>query len=665
MRSRLTATLLTVVATALVVLAPTLPVAVGATTAPTVTLTGQTNAVVASPTGQSPFTLSFAVHGSADSVSIGTTLYSRLTTRSGLEAALSKPGPSQMLDQTKALPFSCLPASPHGGAALSIDVITTSATAPTLAGGCTGSAPAPTLDLHCVVGDGSCNGVYPLAITVESSGQTVSTMVTLLTFTEQSAQVPLRVSTVLKLSPSSLSDTATAGAAKALVRASTVPLDLAIAPKLIQRLEATTTGRASLASLVGSVATSPPTREVLASPYVSVDPGVLAASGLSSQLSAQLRRGGAILRTANLAPTNTSTWVATSPVTASTTPLLASAGLSHLIIPDSSLAQPTDTSLYWGQPFSVDPGAANVSAMAADGMLAQEASSDTVLGAMRLLGDLAFLHFERPSLSSPQGVVIEPSATTSSLPFLNALLGGLEANPVLAPTTLTGLFSQVSSGANGAPTSRKLADSSSSQPWSPAQQTTLTTTQERRDAFASAVPATTPILQELDDQLLGAEADTLTSGQRSFALGATAGTLDHQISQISISGNDITITALRSSIPITLTSQTGYPVKGILRLTSAHIDFPQGSTFHEVLSRPTQSLRIGVNAVTTGDLPLYATLRTPSGSLVLAHQRIIVHATHTSVVAIFLTIGAFIVLLVWWLRTWWRKPPRSRRRAAA
>jgi hypothetical protein len=462
-----------------------------------------------------------------------------------------------------------------------------------------------------------------------------------------------------------LSDASTAGVAKALVRASTIPLDLAIAPKLVQRLETTSTGRASLTSLVGSVASSPPTREVLASPYVSVDPGVLAASGLSSQLGAQLRRGGTILRTANLAPTNTSTWVATSPVTASTTPLLASSGLTHLIIPDSSLAQPTDTSLYWGQPFSVDPGSASVSAMAADGMLAQEASSDTVLGAMRVLGDLAFLHFERPSLSSPQGVVIEPSATNTSLPFLNALLGGLDANPVLAPTTLTGLFSQVPSGANGAPTSRKLADSSSSEPWSTAQQAALTSTQQRRDAFATAVPATTPILQQLDDQLLGAEADTLTSGQRTFALGATAGALDHQISQIAISGNDITITALRSSIPITLTSQTGYPVEGVLRLTSAHIDFPQGSTFHEVLTRPTQSLRIGVNAVTTGDLPLYVTLRTPSGGLVLAHQRIIVHATHTSVVAIFLTIGAFIVLLVWWLRTWWRKPTRARRRTAA
>ena len=664
MRSRLTATLLTTLAAAFVVLGPLAARADAASSAPSVVLTGQTSAVVASISGQSPFTLSMAVRGSAEPLSIGTTLYSRLTTRSGLQAALSKAGPTEELDETRALPTSCLPSSPHGGVALSIDVITSSTTAPTLAGGCEGSSSAPTLDLHCVVGNGSCNGVYPLAINVEAGGKSVTTMVTLLTFTEAPAEVPLRVSTMLSLGPTQLSDTSTGTVAQLLEHDSAVPLDLGVAPKLVQRLETTTTGRSSLSALVQAVTASPPTREVLGAPYVSVDPGVLAASGLSSQLAFQLRRGDTILRSADLAPTNTSTWVATSPVTASTTPALASAGLTHLVVPDSSLAEPTATSLTWGQTFTVEPGSTSVTAMAADGILSQEATSDTVLGAMRLLGDLAFLHFERPGLSAPQGVVVDTTASGASTPFLSAFLGGLDDNPVLAPTTLSGLFSQISEGTNGAPSSRKLADTSPSTPWSAAQQTSLRTTQQQRLAFASAVPATTPILQQIDDQLLSAESDTLSSPERSFALGATSALLAHQIAGIAISGNDITITALRSSIPITLTSETGYPVTGVLRLTSGHIDFPQGSTFKEVLNRPTQSLRIEVNAITTGDLPLYATLHTPSGNLVLAHQRIIVHATHTSVVAIFLTIGAFIVLLVWWLRTWWRKP-RSRRRATA
>ena len=194
MRSRLTATLLTTLATAVVVLGALPAASSGAASSPTVTLTSQTAAVVAAISGQSPFTVSVAVTDAPGPVSISTTLYSRLTTRSGLLAALSKTGPTQQIDATAPLEASCLPASSHGGAALTIDVITSSTTVPSLAGGCIASVHAPTLDLRCEVGTGSCNGVYPLAITVRSGSKTLSTMVTLLTFVEQSAEVPLRVS---------------------------------------------------------------------------------------------------------------------------------------------------------------------------------------------------------------------------------------------------------------------------------------------------------------------------------------------------------------------------------------------------------------------------------------------------------------------------------------
>jgi hypothetical protein len=603
-----------------------------------------------------------AVADAPGPVSISTTLYSRLTTRSGLLAALSKTGPTQQIDATAPLEASCLPASSHGGAALTIDVITSSTTAPSLSGGCIGSTHAPTLDLRCEVGTGSCNGVYPLAITVQSASRTLSTLVTLLTFVEQSAEVPLRVSTIVRMGASSLGASSASAVAKALEHVSTVPIDLAIDPTLIQRLSSSAGGRATVAELASQISTSGPNREVLAAPYVTVDPGVLASSGISGQLTSQLDRGDQILKAAGLAPTNTDTWLATSPVTASTTPALASAGINQLIVPDGSLAEPTAASLDWGQPFSVDPGSSSVSAMAADGVLTQEAASGSVLGAMQLLGDLSLLHFERPSLSTPQGVVVETTSSSSSASFLSAFLGGLEANPILEPITVSGLFAQVPVGANGSPTTRHLADTAPSPPWPQLQQVALSDEQQRQRAFKSALLPATPILEVLHDQLLASEADSLSSVQRGDALSAAASTLDRQIAEIAISGAGITITALRSSIPVTLTSQTGYQVTGVLHLSSAHIRFPSGDTFTEILSRPTRSLRIDVAAVTTGDLPLFATLRTPTGDLVLARQRILVHATHTSIVAIILTIGAAIVLLFWWIRTWWRKPARSRRR---
>jgi hypothetical protein len=393
---------------------------------------------------------------------------------------------------------------------------------------------------------------------------------------------------------------------------------------------------------------------------------VLAATGIASQLGAQLRRGRQILDAAGLAPTDTTTWVATSPVTASTTPALASAGLTRLVIPDSSLNPPTASSLTWGQPFTVTPGDARVTAVAADGVLSTQAQSSTVLGAMQLLGDLSFLHFERPSLAEPQGVVVTINESGTSSTFLSTLLEGLSGNPILEPATLGTLYAEVPLGANGSPSSRHLADTGTSTAWPSDQQAAFASEQQRQTAFSSAVTATNPILVSLDDQLLASEDDSLTSAGRTRALFSAAAGLDQQLSAVAISGNDLTMTALRSSIPITITSQTGYTLNGVLELASGHLKFPNGSSFEEVLDRPTLSLRIEVQAVTTGDLPLFATLRTPAGSLVLARQRILVHATHTSIVAIALTIGSAVVLLVWWLRTWWRKPPRrSRRRAAA
>jgi hypothetical protein len=634
-----------------------------AVAAPTVELTSQTPVVIASITGQSDFALSVKVTGASAPVTIATTLYNHLSTRSGLLQALSSAGPSGQIDATDPLDASCLPPSSHGGVLLHIDVVTSSATSPTLPGGCTGSARPPSFDLRCSIGSGACNGVYPVAIEIRIGGTPLPKLVTLMTFAERPAATPLRVSTLLRVNSAGTDAAELEATTRNLAKTTDVPLDLSVEPGLVTSLRRSPAGTTALASLAQQMADFRPTRELLPAPYVPVDPGALAASGLSGQLTAQLKRGGELLEEAGLSPSNSSTWVASSPVTASTTPALAAAGLSHLIIPDSSLTEPTATSTTWGQPFTVSPGSSSITAIAADATLAAQARSGSVLGAMQLLGDLSLLHFERPSLTTPQGVVVEMTASAATAPFLSAYLSGLEGNPLLQANTVASLFAQVPAGGNGAPTTRKLADTGPSDAWPSSQSAGLLGEQARQAAFASALPPKTPVLANLSDELLSTERDTLSGTARSKALAATAGSLDAQLAKVSISGADITLTSLRSSIPITLTSQTGYPVTGVLTLSSAHLSFPRGSSATEDLDRPTLSLRFQVQAVTTGDLPLYASLTTPTGGLVIAHQRILIHVTHTSIVAIVLTVGSALVLLLWWFRTWWRAP-RSKHRAA-
>ena len=66
-----------------------------------------------------------------------------------------------------------------------------------------------------------------------------------------------------------------------------------------------------------------------------------------------------------------------------------------------------------------------------------------------------------------------------------------------------------------------------------------------------------------------------------------------------------------------------------------------------------------VEARTSGVLPLQVTLvapRTDPGAppLVIAHGRLTVRSTATSVVGVVLTLLAIAVLAAWWIRTWRR-----------
>ena len=632
-----------------------------AASAASLRLTYQSPSLSASLTGQAPLTFGLEAVRAPSDAKVSAQLFSRLTTRSGLSAALGTQGPSSAFGPATApLALSCLPPSSHGGRTLALNVVTAAAIAPTLPGGCSDSPHAPVINLSCTVGSGRCNGVYPLTLTLSSHGAVLSKLVTLLTFSEHPAPVPLRVSTVITLSKgatAALVETV----ARAIQAAPATALDLSIEPTLVTTLSSTSEGTKALASLKASLGVAAPAHGVLRTSYVPVDPGALSISGLATEFDAQLHRGTQILNDAGIASTDT-TWLASAPVTFSTSAGLHASGISRLIIDESSLADPTTTSLTWGQPFALTPGTSSVLAMAADPQLSAEVRlNDGVLGAARALGDLAFLHYERPGLTAAQGVVMRFDAARLSPAALGALLNGLSEQPVVTPVTLSGLFAQVPQGANGAPSSRRLAQSGPSVPWSTGQIASLRLEQQRQADFSSAIDPHAPIKRSLADQLLSAESDRLSSSGRSTALATNATALDDQLHTLSISGADITITALRTSIPITLTSSAGYSVTGILRLTSSHLRFPKGAASTEVLDKPTKSLRVEVEAITTGDLPMSATLTTPQGELVIAHQRIVVRATHTSIVAIFLTLGAAGVLFAWWLRDWWRRPKRRAR----
>jgi hypothetical protein len=645
------------------------PVVATAAQGAQVLLTGQSSTVEATPSDQSSFTLSVAVTGAPlASTEISTVLYPRLSSRSGLLAALDGQGLNGPIDQSTALALSCLPVSPKGGRALSIDVVTSPQTIPSLPGGCSGSTSPPSYDLRCSVGTGSCNGVYPLVITVDEGGSQLARFITLMTYVERAAAVPLKVATVLRLgnqakasSPGALSSLS-----HALRGYPGVAEDLSLAPQAIKRLETGAKGRSALHELAQAMSVDPAAHEMPQSPFVAIDPGVLAASGLADDLSSQTKRGQQLATAAGFPlAASAAGWLASAPVTSTTLIALSAVGIDRLVIPESSLASTSTSSTSWGQPFSLSPSSAPVTALAADASLSAQMlpGSQPVLAAERLLGDLAFLHFERPSLSFPQGVVAEtPDGFVPSADFLDTLFEGLSSSPVFASSTLSGLFASLSPGANGSASVRQLDQTAPSNPWPNPQVNQLNAELARQAAFASAAKDSPSTIQRLSDDALSTENDQLSNAARSRSLGLVTSALDAQLAQIQISSAEITMTALNGTIPITLTSTASYPITGVLAVASPQLRFPHGALSNQTIDRSTTSVRIAAQAVTTGDFTMTATLLTPQGGLQIASQKITVRATQSSLVGVVLTAGALLVLLIWWLRTWRTKGSRARRR---
>ncbi len=659
-RSRFLEKLIAAIATFSVVLAMRGPVTWASAQPSPVEFTGQTTTVLANPTGQSGFSLELNPGGAPSTATVTTQLFAHLSTRSGFLAALSGRELGNQIAATSALALTCLPATAGGSRQLTIDVTTSSTTPTTLPGGCTGQTTPPSFNLHCAVGTGSCNGVYPLLVTVNANGAVFTHFITFLTYVERPAATPLNVATVFTAAPTATTEQIDA-LTHALASAPSIKTDVGVEPKALQSLE----GTSSLRSLGQLLTQNPSVHEMTRLPYVPLDPGTLQSSGLQGDIQQQLDRAQQ-LATANgfPIPSPASPWLGTAPVTQTTTSALAGAGITTLVVPDSSLAQPTDTSLNWGEPFTLTPGSPQVTALAGDAALSAELrpTSQPALAAEQFLADVAFLHFERPSLTTPQGVVaVSPYGWVANQTYLTTLFAGLTDNPIATSATLTSLFSTLPIGGNGGPTTRALAVNGQSSSWPATQLTTFQQQQLQQSAFESAIRKGNAVIESLRDSAFSVESDHLTNGNRLVALGTMNGALTEQLSKFTIDSGDITLTALSGTLPITVTSTASYTLDAILRISNTQLTFPYGTTTHQTIDRSSISVRLPVQGKTSGDFPFTATLLTPQGNLTVTSQRITARINQSSIVGVILTIGALVVLFAWWIRTWQRN--RSTRRA--
>jgi hypothetical protein len=661
---------------------------------PALTLASQTQWV----TPAAPwFSLALAVGsqaGAAADLHVSVTMYGRITDGSQFQQAANGVPQEEVLTRVPDVPVT--PTAAGLTAATCITVLYNDTSGPpTPAPGTAGVCPSggPTVNLHCTLGSGPCDDVYPVSIALLHADDStpVARFTTFLTYEEPGiAQPPatggpLRVSWIVPVQNRVSGQSPAAAVARQSTEALTtelsahrsVPTTLAVSPTTAADL-ATNGGKAgqtALRQLADLTPASGPD-QLLAPSFTPVDLAALSAAGLAGEIPLQLDRGTQILHATSLQPSGGS-WVETGANLSNAdvgnlTTGLQAAGANQLVVSDAALA-PIDnpTGSTFAQPFTLALArGAHVNAVASDSQVDARFTAnprDPTLAANQLLANLSFIHFENQYDPNQRGVVlVPPTGWRPSSVFVSTFLAGLTNSQIVSPVTLDQLFAQVPAGGNRAPASRRLQSGPGVGRGGITATAAARITADRAElnSFSAAISGHPTQLTALSDALLRSESDGLNAPGRAVVLTAYGLGFTATLSSISLAvERTITFTSRTASIPITVLSAAPFVVRVVLTLSSDKFTFPNGATRTMDLNHSTTSVRIAATARTSGDrLPVDVTLRTPDGALTISRTVLTVHSTALSIVGVALTVLAGLVLLAWWGRTW-RRGRRRRPRA--
>ncbi|MGH9079331.1 MAG: DUF6049 family protein [Acidimicrobiales bacterium] len=547
------------------------------------------------------------------------------------------------------------------------------------------------------------SGVYPVRIDLvdTAGGQTIGGLTTHLVYVDPPAGTEkLRVALVLPLqttlrpavapAPGELRDrpsAALAPPAAATVDAVTgtvnliatqhasVPLTLEASPQTVTLLNSTG-HQATVAQLASLAATPPGTHQIAASPYVPVDASSLVDAGLSGELGQQVGQGVGVLDSlVTHAPAPAAgtarplgPWFTDAALDPATLAQLQVEGYDQLVLPAGTVsAPPTNGSA--AEPFALATAkGTSMTALAFSADLSSRftgAPADPVLAAHQLVAELAQMYYEKPNDTTVRGVpAVAPGGWSDSPAFVDALLGALQASPILQPVTTTTMFDALGSATNCRGGCRLGPTAGSN--GLPA--TAIRTQRQRVNGLSAAAPVARPVADQLSEVLLSGQSEDLRAGQQTRVVANAATAISAQLAQIAVAGDrTITLTSQRGRVPVTIVSAAPYPVDALLTLTSDKLLFANHST---TMTQPvtltpahTNVVYVAVQTRASGLFKVDIVLRAPAGRVVLSIGQISVRSTATSVVGIVLSLGAVAVLAAWWIRTS-RKRRRARRAEA-
>ncbi len=588
--------------------------------------------------GVARFHLGLAFSGTLNGT-LSVSIYPLAVTRSGLAPIISGAGDSAAALATSGpIHLDC---SAHATHTFTISLLTARTRA--VSEPC-GARP---LDLRLRCAGASCEGVYPLRLSVQS-GSSTSTEWSLVALRSSRVVRPIALDWISSLGPASWTDPQRATRDFAVIARQQLPISLGVDYRtLASALNSTSAAGAAWRSAFNRALTNPLHR-VVAAPPSSIDFGGLAANGLTTQVALQLTLTNNLLTALNGRFVDSPLILSGSPSLASLS-ALAGVGVRDVVVPETALTVAPSTTLAWGAPFRV--AGTPLLVLATDEpltALAMDASIEPGRRAAMTLATLAFLHFEAPNAPSTRIVVVNAPVAYTSPAYLDQLFAGLAHNPFVRATSLTPSFDSSLVGTNSAPTTRSIAHGSDPA-WSSHNVDTLRTLIGAVTSYANAV-ASKSVSQGLRVAVASAEI-VGSPAARQAVISSASERLDAQMTQFSIDQSAITLAGTGTELPITLLSRAPYPVTVAVHLDAEGVTFPGGRTIATTLTSPATSLRVPIGSGHANNTTLQVILTTPNGQVELARAAITVRIAGASLVGYLLTLASLVVLGVWWWRT--------------
>ena len=309
----------------------------------------------------------------------------------------------------------------------------------------------------------------------------------------------------------------------------------------------------------------------------------------------------------------------------------------------------------------ISSGSAAAEAIAPDTGLQAVASheryaSDPRLAAQAALGELAATWFEFPSEPRRGSAVLFPESGGHAPGFFVAFATLVSRSPWLHQVKASTLVELIDDRPE------QILPPRSYPGFSPTYLARLGSARGSLKRFRAAVVDAEPLLAEMGSNLLLARGGSFLSDS---ALGIqfideVRRVIAETYAAVRLPPQTFTLASQTGTLPITVTNSSPYRLRVVVRLVAdRRLEFIKGNIRPVVLDTSSQTIVFDVRTRGTGHVPVKVQVQTSPSVPVpdVAEAEIVVRSTAYNRVALFITIGAALFLMVWWGR---RFLPRRR-----